>query len=287
MHLDSTLVIDYASDSTTTEGAVWKVKSILARSLATDFVNVLKHNGLDHSIDAFLSAISIENNLSKLLPILSHDMTPNILRQISKDFQIPMGLSTSLFQMLRSTLFELKSGGMLVDQVYVLSEVVSQFEYTVIYGRENVIMTAKLYMLGTEYDNNAVRCNQWITLGFHSHIVPAYFTRSLVSHDRLVLFTEHLSEESVTLYEHFSTISIIESSQLPEIIMRYIVSLCRAVEFAHSSSVSHLDIHPGNILLFPQWQAAASEDALSAENKWKVMLTNFLVDKIAGQGIVP
>lgn len=189
-----------------------------------------------------------------------------------------------MFQMLRNVLFEPKPGRMIINSVFILAEISPRLEFTVIYGKDDVVLSAKIYTQGPENDEYAARCNQWIGLGFHAHIVSAYFTRSLASCDRLILFTEDVSSDCVTLYDHFGTISTIESAQLPEVIMRYIVSLCRAIDFAHSSSVNHLDIHPANILLVPQHQPGRSEETVGSEQKWKVMITNFRVNEIVSQG---
>ena len=249
--------------------------------MSGEFLDVLKTKGLDRIIDSFLVAASVERNVSTLLHILTTQTTANIIRHITKVFSLPMGLSTALLQLLQASVFQLTPGCLLLRGIYILAEKIRNFEFVTVQYDTGATMTAKVYPIDGMDTEIPRRCNQWISLGFHAHIVPAYYTRTYVGRC-VALFTEQLdsSGPTATLAEHMEALTSEDTQPLTETTLRYIVSLCRAVEFCHLKGVAHLDLHPGNILLVPCMHGcSASDDEVVDDDrkKVKIMLTNFRV----------
>ena len=252
------------------------------------FLDVLKGKGLDRNIESYLAAASIERNVSTLLHVLTTQSTVNIIRHITKVFCLPMGLSSALFQLLDTSVFQLTPGCLLLPDVYILAEVIPNFEFVTVQSRTGATMTAKVYSLDGTNSGLISRCNQWISLGCHAHVVPAYYTRTSVGRHRVTLFTEHLdsSGPTTTLAKHMQALTSEDTQSLTETTLHYIVSLCRAVEFCHLKGVAHLDLHPGNILLVPCVHDSSADDTNASRGgdvnrdsapTMKIMLTNFRV----------
>ena len=277
---------------------------------SNNFIEIISNLSSSHpssSSSSFISSSQNNNNSQKsyetikiFFSLIINQSSQRELRDYIKIFQLPAGIRNQLVQLSLQVIIGENNGQLLLnDSIYIIDQI-SLNRYKVFHPNWNcflIVQKSSLILSNNILQNLLFRCNQWISIGHHSNILPIFLYRRSESKNEVLCFSQCLENDKLTLksflFEQETKNKSFENNYnngkgilSTRLIFHLMFSLCSGVQICHKKSLPHLNLHPDIIYLILKEQGNLNSNSIAKEEFcFDCMISSFClseVDRITG-----